>query len=365
MPDLFHFNQDLAHKAGVLIGKAWSKALNAYEDIKARSKKEENIYYSQRKPLEDNYFWQDNNHRRYQNGIHWISKAIHPFDMNGKFEVSSEVRRVIGKGISMVEEALISSRALSSALKLLKENKNDTTSKINLYKIEKKKQADGLDIKTLQGLFKQIPAIIQGVNQWQEWTKERLNRFIEIAYKENLFPQTPPARLKFYLLYYLLPLVYWQTVLQRLAHLKKNERLRIYYKKIIARCKEKLEAHELTAYLVEEQKKICYDWCEEVARSFQRSSSQVEGRNGYLAFVHKANRGIPKQRLQVLTVVHNFDIRGLDGKTPAERLFGKIVERHAGRQFPDLLEFLVQNVTSFPEPRRRKRKSLIINTVRA
>lgn len=83
--------------------------------------------------------------------------------------------------------------------------------------------------------------------------------------------------------------------------------------------------------------------------SFQRSSSQVEGRNGYLAFVHKANRGIPLQRLQVLTVVHNFDIRRYDGTTPAERLFGQ--------RFSDPFEFVLQNVTGFPEPRKARNKS--------
>jgi len=351
MPDLFHFNQDLAHKAGVVIGKAWSKSLKAYEEIKARSKKEENIFYSQRKPLEDNYFWQDNNRRRYQNGIHWISKAIHPFDINGKFEVSNEIRRVIGKGIIMVEEALISSRALSTCLK---EAKDEGRSSINLCEVEKKKQEDGLDVKILEGLFNQIPSIVQGVGHWQEWTKQRLDKFIESSYQANIFPQVKSVKVKSYLLYTLLPLVYWQTVLQRLAQKKKNERLRKYYQKIIERCTEKQEVHPLSTHLVKEQKQICYDWCVEIARSFQRSSSQVEGRNGYLAFVHKANRGIPNQRLQVLTVVHNFDIRGLDGKTPAERLFGKIIQQDSGRNFPDLFEYLMQNVTSFPEPRRRK-----------
>ena len=150
-----------------------------------------------------------------------------------------------------------------------------------------------------------------------------------------------------------------------MAQKKKNERLRKYYQKIIERCTEKLEAHPLSTHLMEEQKQLCYDWCVEIARSFQRSSSQVEGRNGYLAFVHKANRGIPKQRLQVLTVVHNFDIRGMDGKTPAERLFGKVVKQDSGQNFPDLFDYLMQNVTSFPEPRHRKSQPPKTLSVRA
>ena len=78
---------------------------------------------------------------------------------------------------------------------------------------------------------------------------------------------------------------------------------------------------------------------EPIARTFQHSLSQLEGRNGYLTFVHKASRGIPDQRLKVLTVVHNFDIRSWDGKTPAERLFKQ--------GFSNLFEFVLENVTEF------------------
>ncbi len=57
-------------------------------------------------------------------------------------------------------------------------------------------------------------------------------------------------------------------------------------------------------------------------------------------------RGFPKNRLQVLTVIHNYDVRRKDGKTPAQRLFQK--------EFPDLFEFICLNVAGFKEPRRRK-----------
>jgi len=54
----------------------------------------------------------------------------------------------------------------------------------------------------------------------------------------------------------------------------------------------------------------------------------AKGRNGYLAFVHKANRGLSEQRLKVLTVVHNFDIKSYDGTTPAQRLFDQQLSEH-------------------------------------
>jgi len=123
----------------------------------------------------------------------------------------------------------------------------------------------------------------------------------------------------------------------------------------LQQAKGKLKGSNLEKFITVEQYNSCVEWAKQTARTFQRSSSQVEGRNGYLAFVHKANRGMSDQRLQVLTVVHNFDIRSWDGKTPAERLFKQ--------GFPDLFEFVLENVTGFREPRRFKSKPLILNAV--
>ena len=99
-----------------------------------------------------------------------------------------------------------------------------------------------------------------------------------------------------------------------------------------------------------ERQNTLFDLAYQMARSFQRSSSQVEGRNGYLAFIHHGQKGIPPKKLEALTVIHNFDTKRADDTTPAQRLFKK--------DFPDLFEFLCQNVTGFKEPRKRKCKSL-------
>jgi hypothetical protein len=62
-------------------------------------------------------------------------------------------------------------------------------------------------------------------------------------------------------------------------------------------------------------------WAAEQAQGFQRASSAVEGRNGYLAQMHHNQRGLPKRRYKVWTVLHNFDCRASDGTTPASRFF--------------------------------------------
>ena len=60
------------------------------------------------------------------------------------------------------------------------------------------------------------------------------------------------------------------------------------------------------------------------AEVFQRSSSNVEGRNGYLSLRNHQLRGLdhPRKR-ECLTAVHNFFLTRPDGTTAAERFFGQ------------------------------------------
>ncbi|HEY5868725.1 MAG TPA: DUF6399 domain-containing protein, partial [Candidatus Tectomicrobia bacterium] len=61
-----------------------------------------------------------------------------------------------------------------------------------------------------------------------------------------------------------------------------------------------------------------------LAEVFQRSSSNVEGRNGYLSLRNHQLRGLDHLRKRAcLTAVHNFFLTRLDGTTAAERFFGQ------------------------------------------
>jgi hypothetical protein len=79
---------------------------------------------------------------------------------------------------------------------------------------------------------------------------------------------------------------------------------------------------------------------------FQRSSSSIEGRNGYLSLHHHHLRGLRLPLLTALTVVHNYVLRRPDGTTAAERFFG---------QKPDDLFIDLCQVMPFPaRPRKRQ-----------
>jgi hypothetical protein len=67
-----------------------------------------------------------------------------------------------------------------------------------------------------------------------------------------------------------------------------------------------------------------YDEAMRLAAVFQRSSSNVEGRNGYLSLRNHQLRGLdlPRKR-ECFTAVHNFFLTRPDGTTAAERFFGQ------------------------------------------
>ena len=67
-----------------------------------------------------------------------------------------------------------------------------------------------------------------------------------------------------------------------------------------------------------------HDAAKRLAAVFQRSSSNVEGRNGYLSLRSHQLRGLdlPRKR-ECFTAIHNFFLTRSDGTTAAERFFGQ------------------------------------------
>ncbi len=139
----------------------------------------------------------------------------------------------------------------------------------------------------------------------------------------------------------LLPQTYWEQALAKTRH--KPARLQI--KQHLELCRQNISTQEMPeaekySQLQDKAKCLC--------SMFQRASSQVEGRNGYLSQINHNQKGFDKNRLEVMTVVHNFDTRGADGQTPAERLFGDKLK------FEPLFEYIIQNIGEMPRPRKRR-----------
>ena len=140
----------------------------------------------------------------------------------------------------------------------------------------------------------------------------------------------------------LLPALYWQQQTTR----TKTPSLKATYQIAAQQAQAALMNHPITATLSLEQFNQWQSWAREMVTKFQRTSSPIEGRNGYLSQIHHNRRGLSTRRLQVMTVLHNFHLKRSDGTTAAQRLFGT--------RPPDLFEWLVQQMPPLPQARRRK-----------
>jgi hypothetical protein len=140
----------------------------------------------------------------------------------------------------------------------------------------------------------------------------------------------------------LLPLMYWQEQLARTRCPEQKAQIAC----VLQAVAEAFERHPCTRTLTAEVRVGWQAWAAEHARAFQRASSAVEGRNGYLSQMQHNHRGLPLRRYQVWTVLHNFDCRAADGTTPASRFFR--------RPFPDLFERVLSQIDALPMPRQRR-----------
>jgi hypothetical protein len=175
---------------------------------------------------------------------------------------------------------------------------------------------------------KQIPHLSAMLHAWWQWVLQALSA------------QTQDPQTQTWVLTLLLPWVYWhqQTQKTRQPHLKHD------YLQAAQKAQTRLLAHGFTQTLSPAEHQYWVDWVIWMCAKFQRTSSAIEGRNGYLARLHHANRGFTEQSLKTLTIIHNFDLKRDDGTTAAQRLFDK--------PFPDLFDSIVLKMGDLPRPRR-------------
>jgi hypothetical protein len=132
------------------------------------------------------------------------------------------------------------------------------------------------------------------------------------------------------------PLSYLKMIWRRLPK-KDKEQYKVLIQDLEARARDGPWPEELKQELMKKGR--------EMAETFQRSSSCVEGRNGVLSLnYHRFHRLNPRS-LKVLTIIHNFDVRRSDGTTAAERFFEA---RHES-----LFDSLVANVRIPGRPKKQ------------
>jgi hypothetical protein len=169
-------------------------------------------------------------------------------------------------------------------------------------------EANGLPMKpaTLDKVRKQLAGVSALVDFWWQTVRQDLEQMAMTPQWQQWVEEV------------LLPLMYWQEQHSRTRSRAQKARMAF----VLQAGQETFEQHPCTAALTPEVLAGWQSWADEHVRAFQRASSAVEGRNGYLSQMQHNHRGLPTRRYQIWMVLHNFDCRAADGTTPAARFSG-------------------------------------------
>lgn len=307
IPDLFHAEHEIVKAFGSTFGKKISalkkkinKALAALALLKEVSGNINKISAQTTliAKLKHERAHMEKGKESYRTALYDISKAVHPFELK-----TNDIKNS----------------------KDLKENLSQTLA--TLYNL----QAEyGINDKNdrLAKFGRQIEGITWLINYWWLLTDESLAQ-----YEIDEVCTT-------WLLEVFLPYVYWKKQTSK----TKNPGLKKEYEAAVLVARKQLEKDPSTPIQIEN--KTWHLWAEWMVSNFQRTSSAVEGRNGYLSQRHHNGRGLLAKRLKALTVIHNYTLKRFDGTTAATRLFGK--------EFPDLFEWVFDKMDALPLPRKYK-----------
>jgi hypothetical protein len=254
----------------------------------------------------------------YRHHLRALSIKLHPFSILSSNPQSS----------SVVETKMLASL---SKIKSIKTNHKISDLKKKLNRVEN-----------------QIPDAAKQIDLWWNWVKTSLESV-------DMTPE-----LKDWLLLYLLPYIYWSSQLKK----TRSKIIKRFYSWSIRKAKLRLMAHPLTERMLPSDRKKESEWiiwAKNMTNTFQRTTSPVEGRNGWLSQMHFNGRGLSKKRIKSQTTIHNYFLKREDGTTACERLTGEKPD--------DLFEFIMENIGSLSEPRKRKStnhdKPLILKSVPA
>jgi hypothetical protein len=303
VPDLFHILHDLTKGYSLSIAGRLKNARKQLEKCQASLGK--NVEDQQTQILaatkeEEVTLWK-NVLKNYREHLENLSLIVHPWRVSGSISQDSK----------QVQEQL---RAEVDALEEL----------ADMHEFPAKEEI-------LTKVRKQLGALSAVVDFWWQGVRHDLQQLALTPMSEHWVVELLP------------PLMYWQIQLSRTRCPRRKAGLL----EALESMRVRFEAHPVTRQMASDVLADWQAWAAEHVKTFHRTSSAVEGRNGYLSQMRHNHRGLPKRRHKVWTVLHNFDCRAQKGTTPAARFFG--------RSFPDLFETVLAKIDDLPLPRQRKR----------
>ena len=313
MPDFFHVVHDIIKSYSLAIGRRLSQARQDLMKAQEALARHQDVPQAVHDDLEVQALivarqaevqqWEEMQHA-YRHHLEMLSLILHPFRLSDSTpQTSEQVESRLHAEVEAIE-ALAKRHQLPARPPAMKK------------------------------VRKQIPALAALVDFWWQGVWQDVEPFVLSPLWRQWVHEC------------LLPLVYWE---RQAAHTRCPRRKARIVQALEA-VRAAFDTHAITQRLAPQVLADWQAWATERVNVFQRASSAVEGRNGYLSQMQHNHRGLPKQRYKVWTVLHNFDCRAADGTTPAARFFG--------RSFPDLFETTLSHIDALPRPRQRDRASV-------
>lgn len=316
--DIFHAQQDVSRWLGATLGRRQAQAKTQHETAEETLQKKPDNNLAERVQVADTeqaYNRIQETRTDYHENLAGIADDVQPFSLQ-----TDQPKRA--------EQVISGLEQRAQAFEKIAQSQTIADPKQTLAKFRN-----------------QFNDLAANVESWWLWVMETLTGL------------SVDEATQYWLIHSLLPTVYWHQ--QR--HKTQNPRQREKYHQAWQRAAQRLQNDTFTATLPESDLQRWLEWAEWMVRQFHRSSSAVEGRNGYLSQMYHNGRGLTEKRLRALTVIHNYGLKRADGTTAAMRLFG--------RRVPDLFLWLVAEMDELPLPRKGGRRTvrnpLIVESVPA
>jgi molecular chaperone GrpE (heat shock protein) len=206
-----------------------------------------------------------------------LGADYHPFDLQtGEARSAAQVKKELSETLGEIQ-AVAQAENLSTA---------------SLERLQKAERASKSLVERVAWFHQQVAEWV-GQTGWSEtWQALLLTVLIPACYAHQAARRTKPGA--------------WRDELRERATQRWND----------------LQTQSTWAGASALEREAMLAFAQRCAALFQRSSSCVEGRNGYLALRHHSLRAIPPGRLRMLTILHNYVVKRPDGTTAAERFFG-------------------------------------------
>jgi hypothetical protein len=262
MPDVFHLVHEIVPSYSLAIGRRVRQAHKALQQAEAVLERRAELapgaeaqaaVEARRAEVQR---W-DEVQRTYRRHLATLSLTLHPFDILDAAPQTSE----------QVESRL---HAEVEAIEALVRHHHLPTRPGAMHKVRK-----------------QLPALAALVDFWWQGVAQDLEPFVLSPRWHQWVPEC------------LLPMASWAYPVPRTRCRRRKAKIR----EALEAVRTAFEQHTITQQLAPQVLAAWHAWATDRVHVFQRASSAVEGRNGFLSQMHHNHRGLPKQRYKVWTVL--------------------------------------------------------------